>query len=171
MLLAHVQLAKKSGYRYHPTRSASPPRSPPRSCRRSSSNAHVRSRRRSPSCRRFAASGSRQSRTRYLPGAIHRRNAVVTHLPPTSCMAVGGAKRGTRRGERLRECHTEHRLVERSHKAVARGCSPACAQSGRRATTAVTQNRRGTPFTDPSQPLSGSGVRIRRTGCFKPTQS
>ena len=79
---------------------------PPASC----SNAHVRSPRRGQSCRRFAAWRSRQSGTRDLPGAVAGQNAVVTYLPPTSCLAVGGAQRGTTRGQRHRECHADHRL-------------------------------------------------------------
>ena len=91
---------------------------PPAPC----SNAHVRSRRRSQSCRRFAAWRSRQSGTRDLPGAVAGPNAVVTCLPPTSCMAVGGAKRGTTRGQRHRECHAEHRLqvLQLRQKEIAR---------------------------------------------------
>ena len=79
---------------------------PPASC----SNAHVRSPRRGQSCRRFAAWRSRQSHTRDLPEAVAGQNAVLAYIPPTSCMAVGGGRHGTTRGQRHRVCHTEHRL-------------------------------------------------------------
>ena len=69
----------------------------------SCSNADVRSRRRSQSCRRFAAWRSRQLGTRLMVGAVAGPTAVVNHLSPTSCMAPGGARRGTSRGERLLE--------------------------------------------------------------------
>ena len=79
---------------------------PPASC----SNAHVRSPRRGQSCRRFAAWRSRRSRTRDLPEAVAGQNAVLAYIPPTSCMAVGGGRHGTTRGQRHRVCHSEHRL-------------------------------------------------------------
>ena len=91
-----------------------------------------------------------------MPGAVAGRNAVVTCLPSTSCMAVGGAKRGTTRGQRHRECHAEHR--PRSRTAAAREC-PAITHCGRQATTAVTHCRDGHPLhRSEVQPLSRSGV-------------
>ena len=83
-------------------------------------------------------------------------------------MAVGGAKRGTTRGQRLRECHAEH---------------PACVHAlrspgnGPRSRTAVARRHDRSdalptwPSVAPRQPLSRSGVRILRHECFKPAQT
>ena len=89
-------------------------------------------------------------------GAVADRNAVVTCLSPSSCI-VGGT-RGPRHGGQHRECYTEHRLVHRSHSAVARR-PPAYAHSGRKSRKAVASSRNGGVALDPP---SGSGVRIRR---------
>ena len=134
---------------------------PPASC----SNAHVRSPRRSQSCRRFAAWRSGQSGTRDLPGAVAGQNAVATCLrqrrawllvaPNVARRAVSGTVNATR-NIGFKFCNCDRRK------------SPAFTHCGRKATTAVTYCRDGNPLHRfKVQPLGGSGVRIRRHDCVR----
>ena len=100
-----------------------------------------------------------------VAGAVAARKAVVPYLSPHA--VHWWRHTGSRRGERHREDHTEHGLLEPSHTAVA-GQTPAFAHRGRNSRKAVARSRDGGVALDPP---SGSGVRIRRQNFFKPTRS
>ena len=88
---------------------------------------------------------------------------------PTSCMAVGGAQRGTTRGQRHRECHAEHRLqvLQLRQKEIAR--VHALRSQGHDRSDAL-------PGWQSIAPIRGATIEpirsaIWRNGCFKPTQT